>query len=65
MQEEYEDTQEDDMDLDKKAVKLGEINELADEDLILSIKTSYALGKAVFGLMMNEKVMSSPMKGEK
>ena len=44
-----------DDDLDKKIVKLGELNELAHEDLILSINTSSSVGKVAFGLVKNAK----------
>ena len=43
-QEEYESTLEGDEDLDKKIVKLGELNELAYKDLILLIKEKLPLG---------------------
>ena len=43
------------MDLDKKFVKLGQLNELAYEDLILSINTSFLVRKVVFGLVKNTK----------
>ena len=55
MQEEYENALEGDDDLDKKIVKLGELNELAYEDLILSINTSYSVGKVAFRLVKNAK----------
>ena len=48
-QEEYENALEGNEDLDKKIVKLGELNELAYKDLILSIN------KVAFGLGKNEK----------
>ena len=41
MQEEYENALKGDMDLDKKIIKLGELNELAYEDQILSINTNF------------------------
>ena len=40
MQNENDDTLEDDTDLDKKVIKLGELNNLTYEDLILSINTN-------------------------
>ena len=49
MQEEYERALEGDDDLNKKIVKLGELNELAYEDLILSINTRLSVGKAPLG----------------
>ena len=55
MQEEYESALEGDEDLDKKIVKLGEFNELAYEDLILSINTSYYVGNVAFKLVKNAK----------
>ena len=42
-------------DLNKKAARLHELNELAYEDLILSINTSSAVGKVAFGLLKNAK----------
>ena len=55
MQDEYENALEGDMDLNKKIAKLGELNELACEDLILSIKTNFSVGKVAFGLGQNAK----------
>ena len=55
MQEEYESTLERNEDLNKRIVKLGELNELAYEDLILSINTSSSVGKVVSGLVKNAK----------
>ena len=42
------------MDLVKKIAKICEINEVAYEDLILSINSSSSAGKVVFGLVTNE-----------
>ena len=39
----------------KKIVKLGELNEVACEDLILSINTSSFVCKVAFGLVRNAK----------
>ena len=55
MQEEYESALEGDEDLNKRIIKLGELNELAYEDLILSINTSSSVGKVAFGLVKNAK----------
>ena len=44
-QDEYKNAIEVDMDLDKKIIKLGELNELLYEDLILSINPSSSVGK--------------------
>ena len=55
IQEEYENALEGDDDLNKKIVKLCELDELAYEDLILSIKTSSSVGKVAFGLVKNVK----------
>ena len=44
-----------DTDLDKKIIKLGELNELAYEDLILSINNSASVEKVAFGLVKNAK----------
>ena len=51
MQDEYEHALEGDTDLSKNTVKMGELNELADKDLILSINTSSSVGKVAFGLV--------------
>ena len=50
MQNEYDNALKGGMDLDTKIIKLGELNELAYEDFILSIKTSSSVGKVAFGL---------------
>ena len=55
MQGEYENALEGDEDLDKRIVKLGELNKLVYEDLILSINTSSSVSKVVFGLVKNAK----------
>ena len=44
MQGEYEKALEGDTDLNKKFMKLGELNEIAYEDHILSINTSVSVG---------------------
>ena len=54
-QEEYKSALEGDKDLNKNIVKLGELNELAYEDLILSINTSSSVGKVAYGLVKNTK----------
>ena len=59
-QEEYDEALEGDDDLDKKIVKLGELNELAYEDLILSINTNSSMGKVAFGLVKNAKSVDFP-----
>ena len=53
MQEEFDSMLEGHDDLDKKIVKLGELNELAYEDLLLSLNTSSSVGKVAFGLVKN------------
>ena len=60
MQEEYQNALEGDEGLDKKIVKLGELNELAYEDLILLINTSSSVGKVGFGLVKNVKSEDFP-----
>ena len=55
MQKEYESALKGDGDLNRKIVKLGELNELAYEDLILLINTSSSVGKVAFGLVKNAK----------
>ena len=54
-QDEYESALDKDEDLNKKIIKLGELNKLAYEDLILSINTSFSVGKVAFGLVKNAK----------
>ena len=66
MQEEYKSALEGDDDVNKKIVKLGELNGLAYEDLILSINTSSSVGKVAFGLEKNAKsVLNTKMLGLK
>ena len=60
MQEEYENALKGDMDLDKKIIKLGELNKLAYEDLILSIKTNSSVGKVAFRLVRNANSVDFP-----
>ena len=55
MQGEYESALGGNEDLNKKIVKLGELNELMCEDLILLINTSSSVGKVAFGLEKNAK----------
>ena len=47
-QDEYENALEGDLNLIEKILKLGELNKLACEDLILSINTSSSVGKVAF-----------------
>ena len=54
-QDEYENSLEGDMDLNKNITKLGESIELAYEDFILFINTSASVGKVAFALMKNTK----------
>ena len=54
-QDDYENALKRDMDLDKKIIKLGESNELACEELILSINTSFSVGREAFEPMRNVK----------
>ena len=56
-QDKYHEALEDDIDLDKKIVKLDEFNELASEDLVIPIRTSSAEEKVAFGLMRNAKTL--------
>ena len=44
-------TSDGDIDLDKKVIQLGVLNEIANEALILSINTSSSVGKVAFGLV--------------
>ena len=59
-QDNYENAMEGDMDLGKKIAKLGELNELAYEDLILSINTSFSVAKVAIGLVKNAKSADFP-----
>ena len=43
-------------------MKLGELNELTYEDLILSINASSSVGKVVFGLVKNAECIFSKGK---
>ena len=54
-QDEYENALKGDMEVNKKTMKLGELNELASEDVILSINTSSSIGKVAFELVTNAK----------
>ena len=54
-QDEYKNALERDMDLDKKIVKLGELKEVAYEDLILSINTSSSVWKNAFRWVKDTK----------
>ena len=55
MQQKYENAIMGDRDLNKKMINLGELNELANEDLILSIDTHSSIKKVAFGLVRNGK----------
>ena len=46
---------EEDTDLNKRIIKLGELNKLAYEDLIVAINTSSSVWKVAFGLVKNAK----------
>ena len=59
MQEEYEDDLEGKTDLDKRIIKLSNLNQLAYEDLILLVNASSAVRNAVFGLIQNKIIDSS------
>ena len=54
-QDEYENAHKGDADLNEKIIKLSDLNELAYEDLILSINTSSSAGKNAFELIWNAK----------
>ena len=60
IQEESENALEGGTDFNKKIIKLGELNKLAYEDLMLSIKTSSFVGKVAFGLVRNAKSAHFP-----
>ena len=60
MQEEYEYALKGDMDLKKKIIKLGELNELDYEDLFLSININSSVGKVACGLVRNAKSLEFP-----
>ena len=55
MQDEYKNALQDDTDLDKKVFKLGELYDLAYEDLINS-----SVRKVAFALVQNTKIMEFP-----
>ena len=54
-QDEYKNAMKGDTDLNKRILKLGELNELAYKDLFCSINTSSSFGKVAFGLVKNAK----------
>ena len=58
--DEYENAMKGKTDLNNKIVKLGELNELSYEDLILSIYTSSSLDKVAFDLVRNAKSTDFP-----
>ena len=49
-----------DADLDRKIFKLGELNELAYEDFILTLNTNFSVDKVAFGLVRNAKRLAFP-----
>ena len=55
MQEEYKSALEGDDDLNKRIVKLGELNKCLYEDFILLINTSSSVGRVAFELVKNAK----------
>ena len=59
-QDEYKNAIKGGMDLDKKIIKLYELNKLTYEDLILSTITSFSVGKVAFGLVRNAKSSNFP-----
>ena len=59
-QNKYENVMEGDTDLNKKIIKLGELNELSHKDLILWINTSFPVGRVAFGLVRNAKSADFP-----
>ena len=56
--EEYDDAPQDENDLNKKIVLLLNLNELAYEDLILSINISSTVGKVAFGFVWCAKIQN-------
>ena len=60
MQNQYEEALENEAALDKK-FKLVDLNEHANEDLILSINISFSIEKKAFGLVCNAKSFEFPM----
>ena len=54
--DDYKNALEDDMDLNKNIVKLGELHELAYDDLIVSTNTNSSVGEVAFGLVRDAKV---------
>ena len=59
-QDEYQNALQGDTGHNKRMVKLGELNELACKDFILSNKTSLSVGKVAFGLVRNAKSADFP-----
>ena len=53
--DEYKNAVNGDMNLNEKIVKLGELNKLSDEGLVLFINTSSSVSKVAFGLVRNVK----------
>ena len=60
MQEDYDSALEGDDNLNKKVIRLCELNELAYEDLILSINICFSVGIVAFGLVKNVKSEDFP-----
>ena len=63
--DEYKNALKGDMDLPKKMEKIGELNELAYEVLILLINNTFSIGKVAFGLGRNAKNADFPKKNSK
>ena len=59
MQDEYENALKGDMGLNKK-IKLGESNDVAYDDLILTFTTNSSVGKVAFGLVENAISLEFP-----
>ena len=55
MQEEYENALEGDMELERKIIKLGELNEQNNEHSIFSIITNSSVGMVVFVLLASHR----------
>ena len=60
IQHEYENALECDIDIDKKFIKLVGLNELAYDDIILSINTYSSVRKVAFGIVRNVKSVEFP-----
>ena len=59
-QDDYNNALKGGIDLIKKIIKFGELNELAHKDLIILVNTSSSVDKVAFGLVRNAKIVDFP-----